>query len=124
MRFMLTEDQRALVEAVESYARDCYGRGVVRHAFDGDGFDEDYWSGAMALGLGGIMAPEDMGGLGLGMIELALVAEALGYGAAPGPFFGHVMAILALMSGDPHVAETVLPELVAGEAIGTVALGE
>lgn len=125
MRFMLTDDQRQLTEAVADYARDQGAAGAVRRAFDAeDGFDEAFWNGAMEMGLGGIAVPEDQGGLGLGLVELALIAEALGYAAAPGPFLGHALATLALTLGDREAAAPWLEGLVSGAAIGAVALGE
>ena len=47
------------------------------------------WEGLMQLGIGGIMVPEEHGGLGLGLLDLAVVMEPVGRFAAPGPFLDH-----------------------------------
>ncbi|HEY0649071.1 acyl-CoA dehydrogenase family protein [Phenylobacterium sp.] len=126
MRFLLSDDQLDLQAAVRDYALERGDAGARRGAFEGDsGFDPDFWQGLMALGAGGIGAPEDAGGLGLGLLDVALAAEALGYAGAPGPFLGHVLAIhaIALCGSDDQKARW-LPGLATGEVIGTVALAE
>ena len=58
--------------------------------------------------MAGVLVPEEHGGLGLGLLEAALIAEALGKHVAPVPFLGTaVMAPLALMlAGSAGAAET------------------
>ena len=43
------------------------------------------WGQLAELGLFALLVPEDRGGLGLGGVEAALIAEALGRWAVPGP---------------------------------------
>ena len=43
--------------------------------------------------------PEEYGGLGLGVLDLAVAAQALGYGAAPGPWLAHWLATMAVVRG-------------------------
>ncbi|HEV2530425.1 acyl-CoA dehydrogenase family protein [Phenylobacterium sp.] len=126
MRFLLSDDQMALQAAVRDYACERADAGARRSAFEGDsGFDAEFWRDLMALGAGGIAAPEAAGGLGAGVLELALAAEALGYAGAPGPFLGHVLAIQAIsLCGSEAQKALWLPRLAAGEALGTVALAE
>jgi alkylation response protein AidB-like acyl-CoA dehydrogenase len=126
MKFLLSEDQRALFGSVSDYVNDRCDAGVRRQAFESEsGFDPDFWRGLMELGVGGIAAPETYGGLGLGLMDLALAAEALGFAGAPGPFLGHVLAIQAICTaGSEAQRELWLPRLVAGDAIATVALAE
>jgi alkylation response protein AidB-like acyl-CoA dehydrogenase len=126
VNFLLSDDQLALQAAVRDYALSEGDAGARRRAFEGeDGFDAEFWSGLMALGAAGIAAPEEAGGMGLGVLDLALAAEALGYAAAPGPYLGQVLAILAISRcGSPQQKDRWLSALIAGEAIGTVALAE
>jgi len=126
VKFLLSDDQIDLQAAVRDYAVERGDAGARRGAFEGDsGFDAGFWEGLMALGAGGIGAPADAGGLGLGLLDVALAAEALGYAGAPGPFLGHVLAIhaIALCGSDDQKARW-LPRLASGEAVGTVALAE
>jgi hypothetical protein len=89
------------------------------------GHDEKLWAGLMELGVGGLVVPAAYGGLERELLDLALVAEELGYAAVPGPFLGSAMATVALAEGgDAAQREKWLTRLAAGEAIGAVALGE
>ena len=59
------------------------------------------------------------------MIDLALGAETLGSGGAPGPFFGHALAGLAIeLAGSAEQKKMWLPQLATGDAIGTIAFAE
>lgn len=126
MKFLLSSDQLDLQAAVRDYAGERADAGARRSAFEGEtGFDADFWNGLMALGVGGIGAPVEAGGLGLGLLDVALAAEALGHAAAPGPFLGHMLAIHAIMlCGSDEQKRRWLPRLATGEAIGTIALAE
>lgn len=126
MNFHLSDEQVALQDAVRRYARERLEGGQRRTAFEGeDGFDADFWRGLMNLGVGAVAVGQAHGGLGLGLVDLALVAEMLGHEAAPGPFLGHVLAARAIeAAGSPQQKAHWLPRLASGEIIGTVALGE
>lgn len=123
MSFRLTDDQRALQDAVRAFVRDACDGGVRRRAFEGDGFDREFWAGIAALGVTGVGVGSAHGGLGLPLIDLALVAEALGAEAAPGPFLGHALAALMLEKcGSEAQKARYLPALAAGELLGSIAL--
>ncbi|MGE5502242.1 MAG: acyl-CoA dehydrogenase family protein [Ignavibacteriales bacterium] len=126
MNFHLSDDQIALQDAVRRYVADASEAGVRRKTFESEtGFDREFWDGLMGLGVGGLVVGEDHGGLGLPLIDAALVAEVLGEEAAPGPFLGHTLAALAIqLAGDAAQRAKWLPRLASGEAIGTVAFGE
>ena len=126
MKFLLSEDQVDLQAAVRDYAVERGDAGARRRAFEGEtGFDGDFWQQLMSLGVGGIGAPAEAGGLGLGLLDVALAAEALGYAGAPGPFLGHVLAIHAIaLCGNEAQKARWLPRLATGEAMGTIALAE
>lgn len=89
-------------------------------------YDEDFWSAAREQGWTAIAVPEEYGGLGLGLVEAGLIAEACGAVACGAPFlgtsFGAVQAILR--HGDEATKAEWLPKLAAGDAIGTVAFAE
>jgi alkylation response protein AidB-like acyl-CoA dehydrogenase len=77
------------------------------------------------MGVAGLVVPEEHGGAGLSVLDLALAAETLGYGGAPGPFLGHALASLAiLLGGSDAQRKEWLPRLATGDALGTVALAE
>ena len=53
-------------------------------------FDKELWSKIVDLGWTGIRIPEEFGGLGLGHLELCVIAEELGRFLAPVPFSSSV----------------------------------
>jgi alkylation response protein AidB-like acyl-CoA dehydrogenase len=90
----------------------------------GVGYDEPLWTSLAELGLHGLLVPERFGGAGLGILDAALAAEALGHAAAPVPFLGSiVMAPLAFMNSATEAQQDeYLPMLAAGECRFAVAL--
>ena len=126
MNFDTSEEQELLQETIAQFlANECPAT-RVREIFDGDtGHDPALWKGLMELGLGGLVVPERFGGAGLDVIDLALATETLAYGGAPGPFFGHSLAALAIaLGGSDAQCERWLPRLAAGEALASVAFAE
>ena len=127
MEFGLSEEQRMLQESVSGYLGSACELSRVRKAADaGDTRSADVWEGLARLGVQGIVTPEQYGGVGLGMLEAALIAESLGGAAAPVPFVAScVMAPVALMqAGSDAQRETWLPRIASGGAVLGVGLTE
>lgn len=127
MRFGLSEDQRLLQESVIKALEALSPlERVRRFAAEGEPVATDVWAGLADMGLSGLLIPEEHGGLGLGLLEAAVAAEALGHAVAPTPFLGSaVLAPLALMrGGSPEQQARWLPKLAAGEARAGVAISE
>jgi alkylation response protein AidB-like acyl-CoA dehydrogenase len=99
---------------------------VVRHHLESaDGFDRASWQRLAAeIGVQGLAVPEEFGGAGCGLRELAVAAEELGRTLAPGPFLSTVLlsATLVASSADPAVKAAVLPGIADGTLVVTVAL--
>jgi alkylation response protein AidB-like acyl-CoA dehydrogenase len=126
MNFDLTEEQQMLQETVgQLLANECPVT-RLREVFDSDtGFDEALWKGMAELGILGLNVPEDFGGAGLETLDLAVVAETMGYHAAPGPFLGHALAIEAIVRGGSDAQKKKwLPALASGECIGAVSMAD
>jgi acyl-CoA dehydrogenase len=89
-------------------------------------YHDAYWNTAREQGWCGIAIPEEHGGLGLGLVELGIIAHQIGRSLAGAPFltgsFGVARALLAL--GDRTLKAEWLPRLASGEAIGAVAFAE
>lgn len=128
MNFLLSEEQLALVDSVSNLLRDKCDSVRVHKIFDAEGdavFDAELWSSLCEMGIPAIMVPEAYGGLGLELVDLAIVAEALGRAAAPVPFLGHVLAALAIsLGGSDEQKAKWLPLLASGEKLATVAFDE
>jgi len=100
VNFELSPEQHLLGDTVRNYLLTEHPVAEVRARAEAPDDDlADVWDGLNALGLAGIALPEEFGGLGLGVLDLAVAAEALGYGAAPGPHLGHWLASLAIAVG-------------------------
>jgi alkylation response protein AidB-like acyl-CoA dehydrogenase len=126
VNFDLSEEQVMLQETVKQYLENECPATRLREIFDGDvGMDEALWKGMAEMGLAGLHLPDEYGGAGLEILDLAIVSETLGYMACPGPFLGHALAGLAIAeAGSDAQKSKWLPLLATGDALGTVAFGE
>jgi alkylation response protein AidB-like acyl-CoA dehydrogenase len=144
--FDLSGDQQALRDAAASLLdkmagsdalRARVGTGVIvgtlpgAGAVSGDGtadaptgYDESVWSAMADQGWLAIELPEDDGGLGLGMVELAVLCEEIGRRLVAAPFLPTIVALGALC-GDEARADAATREwreaLGQGDAVGCVA---
>lgn len=122
----LSEEQRQIAAAVDAMlASECTSAAVRRAAFEGDGFDRALWQQVARLGALGLQLPEAHGGMGLGITELALVAECLGRRLACVPWFETVAlaANALLILGDEAASARWLPAIAAGELVATMDVG-
>lgn len=89
-------------------------------------FDQPFWDTAVEQGWTALAIPEAHGGLGLGLVELGLVAQATGAATAGAPFLtpGYGLALAIMGSGNADIQAQWLPRLAAGEILGAVALAE
>jgi alkylation response protein AidB-like acyl-CoA dehydrogenase len=82
-----------------------------------------FWNDLAAQGWLGIHVPEEYGGQGFGLMELAVVVEELARSVAPGPVLPTMLAAAVLAgSSDPADGKELLPSLVDGSAPTVVAL--
>jgi alkylation response protein AidB-like acyl-CoA dehydrogenase len=126
VHFALTDEQRALQDAVRSYLRDRFGPEKVREVYDdpaGDGDPAELWKALGEQGWLAVMVPEEHDGIGLGLLDASVIARALGAGTVPGPWLGTVLAAEAVrLAGSAEQQASWLPRLAAGEVKGAVAL--
>src|SRR5688572_6525591 len=89
-------------------------------------YDETFWRTAIEQGWTGLGVPEEFGGLGLSLIELGIVAQAIGGTIAGAPFLTANDGVAAVLLGGDNDALKAewLPRLAAGEAIAAVAFAE
>ncbi len=127
MNFEFSEEQNLLREQAHGFLADNCPPAAVRRILEGEAsFDEKLWRGIGEMGWTATTIPEQYGGLGLGYLELCVIAEELGRAVAPVPFSSSVyLATEALLlAGNEEQKERWLPKLATGEAIGTFALAE
>ncbi|MGI8632375.1 MAG: acyl-CoA dehydrogenase family protein [Solirubrobacterales bacterium] len=96
MRFELTDDQQQIKRTARELLADRYPPGEIRRLAESErGFTDEQWSELAELGWAGLALAEEAGGQGLGLVELASIAEEIGYAAAPTPLLAHTAAALA-----------------------------
>ncbi len=132
MALAVTEEQVALAESVSGWAERASLRSLARQQIDIPADSRatsrpPWWPGAVELGLMGLALPEEVGGSGATVVELAVAVEELGRQIAHGPFVASAVAGLALTvarrsASDTKTIDALLTVLAEGEASGAVAL--
>lgn len=122
MRLAFTDDQIAMRAGLtDLLERECPAE-VVRGAWEGK--PSHLWPRLVDMGLVGLTAPEDLGGMGMGDIETACLLEEAGRFALPEPVLETTaVAIPALVEAGGPMAERWVPELARGGAIATAGAG-
>ena len=126
MEFGLSEEQTLLQDSVKRFLSEQYGLDKVREFASNDDDGATVREGLAAMGITALMIDEDHGGVGLGLLDAALIAEALGHGTAPMPFVASVVMVpQALMfGGSEEQKDRWLPKLAAGEITAGAAVSE
>jgi alkylation response protein AidB-like acyl-CoA dehydrogenase len=127
MEFALSEEQRMLQDTIGRFLEEKSALDRVRATAEAHlPLSQDIWSGVAELGVAGVLVPEEYGGLGLGVLEAALISEMLGRCVAPVPFVGSaVMASLAVTGGGSDAQKQKwLPDMASGKVISGVAVSE
>ena len=129
MELVLTEDQKLLAKTAMDFVRAHSPVSRVRALRDADdpvGFSRELWKQMAELGWVGILIPEQYGGAGMGLADLAVVLEALGRTLAPEPFLSTVLlgGELLTRAGSDEQKQAWLPGITAGDKILTVAYQE
>ena len=86
MEFRFTDEQQLFRHTVHDFlSKECTSS-VVRNAwYNNSGRTENIWEKLADIGVLGITAPENLGGLSMSEIELILLLEEAGYAALPEP---------------------------------------
>jgi len=128
VNFELTEAQEILRQTVRRFLAEAaplspYVRARLE---DPRGTTDSVWGGLVDLGLPGLLVPEDLGGAGLGMLEMGIVCEELGRALHPGPFAASALTATSLVAGvaSPSEQRELLPALAAGRLVATAAVYE
>ena len=124
MNFEFSADQMQLKDIARKFLEKEESVKRARNVLEGEAsYDEDLWSKIIEMGFTATSIPEEYGGLGLGYLELCVIAEELGRSLAPTPFSSSVyLASEAVLNfGDDSTKQVYLPALAAGEKIGAFA---
>ena len=121
MNFDFSDDQHAIKRTAREFLADRFKLERVRELAEAGEYDDQAWREMCELGWAGIFIDEEHGGQGLGVVELVILMEELGYALAPVPFLSNAAAGLALLyAGSDEQKARWLPGIASGETLGTV----
>jgi len=118
MNFDLTDDQEMMRDMFARFLDENSSTARVRAAAP-SGFDAALWKGLAEQGALSIRVPEDAGGLGLGLIDAAVLMDEAGRTLASGPLAEALVAarLLSQLGGGAGLLERAL----SGDAVVTLA---
>ncbi|WP_339692565.1 acyl-CoA dehydrogenase family protein [uncultured Parasphingorhabdus sp.] len=128
MNFDFSDDQKFLRDEARKFLEAQCTSAHVRAVLDDENMshNDDVWKKIVEMGWLGAAIPEEYGGLGLGMLELCVIAEELGRVLAPVPFgssaFFFAEALKLAGSEDQKLA--LLPKVADGSLVGCIAISE
>jgi alkylation response protein AidB-like acyl-CoA dehydrogenase len=127
MNFGFSDEQEMLQKSARSFLEKECPSAYLRKIIDDDlGYGKDLWAKITEMGWTGLVFPEKYGGLDLGMVDLAVVAEEMGRALLPSPFFPTiVLAGMAIrLGGTEAQRKELLPSIISGETIAALAITE
>jgi len=126
MNFELSNPQQLLREtARSSLSKACPKQRVREIMAQESAFDPGLWQTVTEQGWVALHLPENVGGLGLGCVELAVVAEETSRACMPGPFLSTLWAATLLgQLNKPEITTQYLNPIIEGKLKATVAFLE
>jgi len=125
MNLELTDEQVALRDTVRRYLAEkaslaTYVRPQLYDAVTGA---DSVWRGLAAMGVTGLLVPENCDGAGMTMVEAGVVAEELGAALYPGPWLSTAVAATRALvrTGADKAAAGLLTGIAQGSAMAAVA---
>ncbi len=128
MNFDFSDDQKFLGNEARKFLQGECTTAHVREVLDAEKMSHHagLWKKVVEMGWLGAAIPEEHGGLGLGALELCVLAEEMGRALAPVPFASSVyfFAEGMMLAGSETQKAAVLPGVAGGDIIGCYALSE
>ncbi len=128
MNFDFSDDQKFLASEARKFLAAACPTSEVRKVLNDDGvsYHAELWKKIAEMGYLGTGIPEEHGGLGLGMLELCVLAEEMGRALLPAPFASTVyfFAEGLKLAGSAAQQAALLPKVAAGDIIGAYAASE
>jgi len=122
-----TEEQNILKSSAQSFLKKECPPSLMKDMKDDErGYPPELWDKMVELGWLGVIIPEEYGGIGGDFLDLSIILEAMGEACCPGPYFSTVVlgGLAILSTGSDEQKQMLLPKLVNGELILTLALTE
>ncbi|NQV94317.1 MAG: acyl-CoA dehydrogenase family protein [Sphingomonadales bacterium] len=115
MEFLLSDDQLTLAEGVKDYLAGTHGPEVLRRLDEGSNRDPTIWQGLVEMGLPALLVPEDQDGLGLKLLDAALIAAECGRSCLAEPLVDTAFVAVPWLTAKGDIAD--LAPIVSGEKI-------
>ncbi|WP_322047573.1 acyl-CoA dehydrogenase family protein [Paraburkholderia sp. J67] len=119
MDFSFDEDQEALADGARRFLMTELTPELIRELWESEsGRSEPHWKQLAAQGMTSVSVPEAQGGLGMGAMEWALLAQNWGYFGGPDPLMDTAFVAVALLTRLPASdwRDTLLAQIAAGGA--------
>jgi len=121
MNLDLSEDQQLMRDSFARLLNEQSSMARVRAALP-SGFDPVLWGALAKLGAFGMRVPEAAGGVGLGLMDAAVLMEEAGRTLASGPVAETLVAARLLAIFDTAASRELLDRVIAGRSVVTIAL--
>ena len=126
MDLSLSETQEMFKQTARDFLAAEFPTSLVRQ-IEGDvrGYSPEIWKKMAELGWLGVPFPEQWGGLGGSLLDVAVLAEELAQAAALSPYVSTLLSgLLLLREGNDAQKERFLPRIATGDLIVSTALIE
>ena len=111
MNFDFSDEQREIKSTAREFMASRFKPEKVRELAESDNpYDDALWKEMCELGWPGIAIAEENGGQGLGVLELVILQEEMGYALAPSPFVSNAVAGLVVHHLGQFVQRALLGE--------------
>jgi len=127
MDFNFSEEQEMLGKMARDFLeKECTERIIRDVELRDDGYSPELWNKIADLGWLGLVYPEEYGGGGGSIIDLAVLSEEIGRAMLPVPYLSTVVlgGLTILEAGSDAQKSEILPQIVAGKRIVAMALTE
>jgi alkylation response protein AidB-like acyl-CoA dehydrogenase len=125
MDFGISEELQQLKDSARALlTNECPTTEVRKVMASAEGYPRALYDHVAKLGWNGLIVPERFGGVGLGMLDMAMLLEEGGYAAMPGPFLfsSAIAAGVLTLARSREQTGTWLSAIAEGKTIATVAI--
>src|SRR6201993_2019054 len=119
-----TEEQELLRTSARRFLEnECPSAFVRQRMAEPAAMTENFWQKLAEQGWFGILYPDELGGSGLGLVDMTVLMEEMGRAVMPGPFFSTVLlgGAAILEAGSAAQREEWLARIVGGPGQGSLA---
>src|SRR5919106_2778383 len=126
MDFGFSQEQEMLrATARKFFENECPSTFVRARMAEPAGVTDEFWKKLGEQGWLGLVYPEELGGTGLGFVDLTVLMEEMGRAVMPGPFFSTLLGGLTILeAGSSDQKKEWLAKLSDGAAKATLAWTE